>query len=446
MKHSKAYPYLKALLDASIEAAPNWAKAPAKFVSSLSEQLKDKGEEENIQLADEISKISRDELCEIIKEYGCTQQQNIEYIVEQVNSIPNTLDEINEKQDSILDKTEENNQLLKSIHEQLVKKHIEESPQLINELKKKYETVVKELNAYKTEDKRAKDALVAFKDGNYEKAKKLFESQREEEEKREKEHAETAYNLGNVYFVELDFQKALDAYLDAVRLAPDNSIYLYMAGYTFDRIAQYDKAIEYFGKALKFGLKNFGEDHPNVTIILGCLGDAWKEKGEYDKAIECFEKALKFGLKTFGEDHPNVAALWNNLGSAWQEKGEYDKAIEYYEKALMSDLNTFGEDHPNVAIYRNNLGNAWHAKGECDKAIEYFEKALKSNLKTFGEDDPQVAISWSCLGDAWKAKSEYNKAIEYYEKALVSFKNCGILHHVAIIEEYLKDLRKQKRE
>ena len=398
MKHSKAYPYLKALLDASIEAAPNWAKAPAKFVSSLSEQLKDKGEEENIQLADEISKISRDELCEIIKEYGCTQQQNIEYIVEQVNSIPNTLDEINEKQDSILDKTEENNQLLKSIHEQLVKKHIEESPQLINELKKKYETVVKELNAYKTEDKRAKDALVAFKDGNYEKAKKLFESQREEEEKREKEHAETAYNLGNVYFVELDFQKALDAYLDAVRLAPDNSIYLYMAGYTFDRIAQYDKAIEYFGKALKFGLKTFGEDHPDIATIWNNYGLAWKEKGEYDKAIAYYEKALKSNLKNFGEDHPEVATIWCNLGDAWNAKGQYDKAIEYHEKALTSGFKTFGEDHPNVAIIWNSYGSVWKEKGQYDKAIAYYEQALKSNLKTFGEDHPSVATIWSNLG------------------------------------------------
>ena len=109
MKYSKAYPYLKALLDASIEAAPNWAKAPAKFVSSLSEQLKNQGEEKNKQLEKEISKISKGELCEIIKEYGCNQQKDIEFVVERVNSIPSILNKI----DSTLQNTEKIIQLIK---------------------------------------------------------------------------------------------------------------------------------------------------------------------------------------------------------------------------------------------------------------------------------------------------------------------------------------------
>ena len=92
-----------------------------------------------------------------------------------------------------------------------------------------------------TKDKRAEEALVAFKAGDYEKARELFETLRKEEKEKEREHAETAYNLGNVYFVELDFSKALDAYLDAVRLAPDNSTYLNEAGISFYTLAQYGK-------------------------------------------------------------------------------------------------------------------------------------------------------------------------------------------------------------
>jgi tetratricopeptide (TPR) repeat protein len=42
---------------------------------------------------------------------------------------------------------------------------------------------------------------------------------------------------------------------------------------------------------------------------------AWYAKGEYDKAIEYYEKALKVYILTFGEDHPWVATGWNNLGS-----------------------------------------------------------------------------------------------------------------------------------
>ena len=210
--------------------------------------------------------------------------------------------------------------ILQNTKKLLKEKGYEATQPLLDDLKEKYQKVVRELNEYKTKDKRAEDALVAFKDGNYEKAKELFETQREEEKKKEGEHAETAYNLGNVYFVELDFQEALRAYLDAVRLAPDNSTYLNEAGSTFNTLAQYDKAIEYYEKALKTDLKTFGEDHPNVATRWNNLGLAWRAKGEYDKAIEYYEKSLMSILKTFGEDHPNVATSWNNLGGGLESK------------------------------------------------------------------------------------------------------------------------------
>lgn len=314
-------------------------------------------------------------------------------------------------------------ELASKIYEKLNAKNIETNPQLVSELKDKIKSLEKELEerTHTTKDKRAEEALVAFKADNYEKARELFKTLREEEKKREREHAETAYNLGNVYFVELDFPKALEAYLDAVRLAPDNSTYLNEAGKSFYTLARYDKAIEYFEKALKSDLKTFGEDHPNVATHWNSLGATRYAKREYDKAIEYFEKALKVVLNIFGEDHPYVAGARNNLGMAWNAKGEYDKAIEYYEKALKSDLSTFGEDHPDVATRWNNLGATWKAKGEYDKAIEYLEKALKVFINNLGENHPNVAATWNQLGLAWNEKGEYDKAIEYYEKALLVF-------------------------
>ena len=142
------------------------------------------------------------------------------------------------------------------------------------------------------------------------------------------------------------------------------------AYYTFE----YDKSITILNSILAL--------NPEHSTTLNDLGEVWREKGEYDKAIEYYEKALKSDLKNFDENHPTVATSWNNLGGAWNAKCEYDKAIEYYEKALMSYIKTFGEDHPNVAIRRNNLGLIWKSRGEYDKASEYYEKAIKSFKKT----------------------------------------------------------------
>jgi tetratricopeptide (TPR) repeat protein len=199
---------------------------------------------------------------------------------------------------------------------------------------------------------------------------------------------------------------------------PNVDTYRNNLGAAWNAKGEYDKAIEYYEKALKSGLKAFGEDHPDIATYRNNLGAAWKAKGEYGKAIEYYEKALKSDLKAFGENHPKVATRWNNLGEVWRAKGEYGKAIEYYMKALKSDLKTFGENHPKIAAYRNNLGVAWNAKGEYGKAIEYLEKALKSELKSFGENHPNVATYGNNLGVALHANGEYDKAIEYLEKAL----------------------------
>jgi len=199
---------------------------------------------------------------------------------------------------------------------------------------------------------------------------------------------------------------------------PNAATYRNNLGAAWYAKGSYEKAIEYYEKALKSDLKTFGADHPNVATYRSNLGATWKAKGEYDKAIEYYDTALKSDLNNFGENHPKVATIWNNLGEVYRSKGEYDKAIEYYEKALKSDVKTFGENHPNIATYRNNLGVAWNAKGEHDKAIEYIEKALQSDLKTFGENHSNVATYRNNLGTALNAKGEYDKAIEYLEKAL----------------------------
>ncbi|MDE6784003.1 MAG: tetratricopeptide repeat protein, partial [Ruminococcus sp.] len=76
--------------------------------------------------------------------------------------------------------------------------------------------------------------------------------------------------------------------------------------------------------------------------------------GEYDKALEYYEKALKICESVLGKEHPNTATTYNNIAVVYQDKGEYDKALEYYEKALKICESVLGKTHPlTVAISQN---------------------------------------------------------------------------------------------
>jgi len=56
-----------------------------------------------------------------------------------------------------------------------------------------------------------------------------------------------------------------------------------------------------------------------VAIRWHNLGNAWHHKGEYDKAIEYYDKALDSDLKTFASDeHPNILMVKANLKIAKQ--------------------------------------------------------------------------------------------------------------------------------
>jgi tetratricopeptide (TPR) repeat protein len=131
---------------------------------------------------------------------------------------------------------------------------------------------------------------------------------------------------------------------------------------------------------------------PDYGAAYNNIGMAYRSKGEYDRAIEYYQKALKIDLKKLGPEHPNVAALYNNIGLAYGSKGEYDRAIEYYQKALKIDLKKLGPEHPGTARVYNNIGEAYDSKGEYDRAIEYFQKALKIGIKRLGKNHPHTKI------------------------------------------------------
>ncbi len=326
----------------------------------------------------------------------------------------------------------------------------------LTEQAKKYEELKTELETYGSKEEIYRQAEVLLEEGKLEEAERLIESDFDASMKRQ---AYKGYIFGKTKELVLKYDEAAKGYKNAVNNDEGNSTYhLYYAynentlahhdeairhyeialgietlksgneqrvatllnnlGLAWEGKGEYDKANEYYKKALQIDLKVLGENHPNVAREYNNLGWTWASKGEYDKAIEYYKKALQIDLKVFGENHPNVAIRYNNLGLARASKGEYDKAIDYYEKALPIDLKAFGENHPNVATKYNNLGSAWKAKGQYDKAIKYFEKALQMYMKVLGENHPNVAIGYNNLGSTWDSKGEYDKAIEYFEKAL----------------------------
>jgi tetratricopeptide (TPR) repeat protein len=157
----------------------------------------------------------------------------------------------------------------------------------------------------------------------------------------------------------------------------------------------------------------------NHSVVLGNLGNAYKNMGQVEKAIEYYEKVLVIATEI--GDRRGEGTDLGNLGNAYNHLGQVEKAIEYYEQALV--IATEIGDRRGEENHLGNLGIAYRNLGQVEKAIEYYEKAL-GIAKEIGDRQGE-GNSLGNLGNAYNILGQVEKAIEYYEQVLVITKEIG---------------------
>ena len=79
------------------------------------------------------------------------------------------------------------------------------------------------------------------------------------------------------------------------------------------------------------------------------IGNVYDSQGQYERALEYYQKALEIDIKVSGQDHLDVAKSYNNIGLVYNTQGKYEEALEYYQKSLDIKIRVVGGDHPDVA-------------------------------------------------------------------------------------------------
>jgi tetratricopeptide (TPR) repeat protein/MinD-like ATPase involved in chromosome partitioning or flagellar assembly len=191
---------------------------------------------------------------------------------------------------------------------------------------------------------------------------------------------------GNDFNLKGSFDKAIEFYQKALEFDSLNSTALFNTGFAYSNKKEFDKAIEFYQKAL--------EIDPDDSLALFNIGVMYGEKKDYDKAIEFYQEALKL--------HPDDALALTNMGAAYSEKGDYDKAIEFYEKAI--------ESSPDDVIALTNMGVVYNSKKDFDKAISFYKRVI--------EIQPDYYDALLSMGITYGSRKNAGKSIEYYRKAI----------------------------
>jgi tetratricopeptide (TPR) repeat protein len=180
-----------------------------------------------------------------------------------------------------------------------------------------------------------------------------------------------------------EYEKAVRAFREVIRLAPGKSEAWYALGYAYDALQQYDKAIPALQEAIRL--------KPDYATAWYGLGVVYDQSQQYDKAIPALQKAIR--LK------PD-SATWNNLGIAYDALHQYDKAIPAYQEAIRLK--------PDYVEDWYALGFDYGALQQYDKAIPALQEAIR--LK------PDYATAWYGLGLLYYEQGNRSEVMRVYEK------------------------------
>ncbi|MCX5715542.1 MAG: tetratricopeptide repeat protein [Candidatus Omnitrophica bacterium] len=162
-------------------------------------------------------------------------------------------------------------------------------------------------------------------------------------------------NMGKVYDLSGNYDKAAAEYEAAIKIKPDYAMAHNNLGVVLDKLGRPEEAIAHYNTAIAI--------NPDFAQAYNNLGTTYRKMGMLDNAIPEYERSVKI--------KPDYAEAYNNLGMVYYAKGALDTAAKDYEKAIK--LN------PDLAEAYNNLGVVYARKGLMSEAAKCWETALKIN-------------------------------------------------------------------
>ncbi|MDC0459031.1 tetratricopeptide repeat protein [Alphaproteobacteria bacterium] len=159
--------------------------------------------------------------------------------------------------------------------------------------------------------------------------------------------------LGDLYRMSDQFEKARDAYLKALDLGLASGDLDRNLGISYEQLEQDHLAEARFKAAL--------EKNPNDPYTLNYLGYWWADDGRnLEEAIKLIEQAVRLS--------PNSGYFVDSLGWVHYKLGNYDLAVAFLEKATMLE--------PMDAVITGHLGDAYWETGRYAEARFKWQYAL----------------------------------------------------------------------
>lgn len=187
-----------------------------------------------------------------------------------------------------------------------------------------------------------------------------------------------------------NFQKALECFNQAVKMAPDKSSLYAARGLLHYQMKTYHLALEDYDKAVKMD--------PTSAMNYLNRGDAYLVMAKHDLAMKDYEKTIKLD--------PTRHGAWYHMGMIKIMRKQYKEALKDTEKAIS-------------LLPKNDEGYQFN-KAFILYKLEKYDEALKAMDEVL-QIAPDFDAAYKQMGDIFVEMGENNKAINCYDKAIALF-------------------------
>ncbi|MBF2019560.1 MAG: tetratricopeptide repeat protein [Hydrococcus sp. C42_A2020_068] len=199
------------------------------------------------------------------------------------------------------------------------------------------------------------------------------------------EYGEAWQGKGDVFQAQKRYKESLIAYEKAIQIQPNRWQPRLGRAQVLDKLGKNQEAIETYKKVIKI--------KPNLAEAWLGLAQVQMELNQYSEAIASYDRLLKM--------QPENSLAWYQQGWAWQNLREYEKAIKSYDKAV--DI-------------KPDLSSAWYQKGNVLMNLEKYEKAVEAYAKAV-QFQPKLHQAWYSQGIALSKLGRNEEAIAAYSQA-----------------------------
>lgn len=197
--------------------------------------------------------------------------------------------------------------------------------------------------------------------------------------------SEAWFNLGQVHFLQNQYEEAIDAYDYALVINEKDSVSLIQKGHAHFQLGQWQNAIDAY--------LEYVEVIPEKWQI-------WLFIGESYEKLEDFPKALYYYKLSYREMKDNYEALVG-IAICLLEMEQFQESLEYINEALK-----IGDEMVDAWVY---LAEAKVGLGEYEQALEAYHQAVSI--------DPNQPDSLLAMGNIYMDNADFDTALKFYELA-----------------------------